>query len=117
MPFHEYSELLEAFIDPELACAEGTAPQPCPLNCVVQHADLSTALATAISALARVANTQLDEVAGTLVNIFAINSRVGQFVRTLTTLEIRQTSAWSRRDRDGGWGGPAHNPAQGPEPV
>lgn len=38
------------------------------------------------------ANTQLDEVAGTLVNIFAINARVGQFVRTLTTLEILKTS-------------------------
>ena len=64
MPFREYRDLLEVFIDPELACA---------------------------AALARVANTQLDEVAGTLVNIFAINNRVNQFVRTLTTLEILQT--------------------------
>jgi hypothetical protein len=94
MPFHEYHDLLEAFIDPELACAEGRR-----YTCARAwgcwygpHAIVGRG--TAPPALARVANTQLDEVAGTLVNIFAINARVGQFVRTLTTLEILQTSTW-----------------------
>jgi len=34
MPYHEYHDLLEAFVDPELACAEGAprtfAPPPGP---------------------------------------------------------------------------------------
>lgn len=37
MPYHEYHDLLEAFVDPELACAEGAprtwpTPQPHPLS-------------------------------------------------------------------------------------
>ena len=110
MPFHEYNDLLEAFIDPELACAagalRGSAPPPIPARLIVGPCGIPPCWsAPPPPALARVANTQLDEVAGTLVNIFAINSRVRQFVRTLTTIEILQTSE-RRRAR------PPHVPAQ-----
>lgn len=46
---------------------------------------------TVAEAISKVSISQLDEAAGTLVNIFALNNRVTHFVRTLTTIEIRKT--------------------------
>ena len=64
LPYSEYADLLELIMDSELTVAKS---------------------------LARVCSSQLDEVAGTLVNIFALNNRVNDFVRTLATVEIQKT--------------------------
>ena len=64
LPLREYQELLDLFLDDKLTCA---------------------------TALAKATVSQLDEVAGTLVNIFAMKNRVTDFVRTLTAVEVSKT--------------------------
>ena len=46
---------------------------------------------TCATALAKATTSQLDEVAGTLVNIFAMKNRVTDFVRKLTAVEVSKT--------------------------
>jgi len=64
LPFKEYQEFLDLFLDDQLTCA---------------------------TALAKATNAQLDEVAGTLVNIFAMKNRVTDFVCKLTSIEVSKT--------------------------
>jgi len=64
LPFKEYSELLELVLDDEL---------------------------TIFNALASVAGSQLEEIAGTLVNIFSMENRVVGFIKNLTHQEVQMT--------------------------